>query len=76
MLGAGSPTIVVHGVERGSLRPADHRVVPDRVEASLNAATGPPDKWLKKTEEWRALGATYYKAPGIPWKRNVLPPSS
>ncbi len=36
--GAGSPTIVVHGVEPGSLRPADHRVVPDRVEAATYLA--------------------------------------
>jgi UDP-N-acetylglucosamine 1-carboxyvinyltransferase len=36
--GAGSPTIVVHGVDPGSLRPADHRVVPDRVEAATYLA--------------------------------------
>jgi UDP-N-acetylglucosamine 1-carboxyvinyltransferase len=36
--GAGSPTIVVHGVAPGSLRPADHRVVPDRVEAATYLA--------------------------------------
>lgn len=36
--GAGSPTIVVHGVEPGSLEPADHRVVPDRVEAATYLA--------------------------------------
>jgi UDP-N-acetylglucosamine 1-carboxyvinyltransferase len=36
--GIGSPTIVVHGVESGSLRPADHRVVPDRVEAATYLA--------------------------------------
>jgi UDP-N-acetylglucosamine 1-carboxyvinyltransferase len=36
--GAGSPTIVVHGVEPGSLRPVNHRVVPDRVEAATYLA--------------------------------------
>jgi UDP-N-acetylglucosamine 1-carboxyvinyltransferase len=36
--GAGSPTIVVHGVEPGSLQAADHRVVPDRVEAATYLA--------------------------------------
>jgi UDP-N-acetylglucosamine 1-carboxyvinyltransferase len=36
--GAGTPTIVVHGVEPGSLRAADHRVVADRVEAATYLA--------------------------------------
>jgi UDP-N-acetylglucosamine 1-carboxyvinyltransferase len=36
--GAGSPTIVVHGVEPGSLRAVDHRVVADRVEAATYLA--------------------------------------
>jgi UDP-N-acetylglucosamine 1-carboxyvinyltransferase len=32
--GIGSPTLVVHGVEPGSLVPVRHRVVPDRLEAA------------------------------------------
>jgi UDP-N-acetylglucosamine 1-carboxyvinyltransferase len=36
--GAGTPTIVVHGVEPGSLHAADHRVVADRVEAATYLA--------------------------------------
>ena len=36
--GVGSSTVVVHGVEPGSLRPADHRVVADRVEAATYLA--------------------------------------
>jgi UDP-N-acetylglucosamine 1-carboxyvinyltransferase len=36
--GAGSSTIVVEGVEPGSLRPVAHRVVPDRVEAATYLA--------------------------------------
>ena len=36
--GIGSSTVVVHGVEPGLLRPADHRVVSDRVEAATYLA--------------------------------------
>ena len=36
--GAGSSTLVVHGVEPGELRAADHRVVPDRVQAATYLA--------------------------------------
>jgi UDP-N-acetylglucosamine 1-carboxyvinyltransferase len=36
--GIGTSTVVVHGVEPGSLRPADHRVVSDRVEAATYLA--------------------------------------
>ena len=36
--GVGSSTVVVHGVEPGGLRPADHRVVADRVEAATYLA--------------------------------------
>lgn len=36
--GVGSSTVVVHGVEPGALRPTDHRVVPDRVEAATYLA--------------------------------------
>src|SRR4051812_6797099 len=36
--GVGSSTVVVHGVEPGALRPADHRVVSDRVEAATYLA--------------------------------------
>jgi UDP-N-acetylglucosamine 1-carboxyvinyltransferase len=39
--GVGTPTLVIHGVVREDLRPAAHRVVPDRVEAATYlAATG------------------------------------
>ena len=36
--GIGTSTIVVRGVERGSLRPADHRTVPDRIQAATYLA--------------------------------------
>lgn len=36
--GIGSATLVVHGVEPGSLRSADHRVVTDRVQAATYLA--------------------------------------
>jgi UDP-N-acetylglucosamine 1-carboxyvinyltransferase len=36
--GVGSSTLVVHGVEPGALRPADHRVVSDRLEAATYLA--------------------------------------
>jgi UDP-N-acetylglucosamine 1-carboxyvinyltransferase len=36
--GVGSSTLVVHGVEPGMLRPADHRVVADRLEAATYLA--------------------------------------
>jgi UDP-N-acetylglucosamine 1-carboxyvinyltransferase len=36
--GAGTPTITVHGVER--LRPLDHRVMPDRIEAGTLLLAG------------------------------------
>jgi UDP-N-acetylglucosamine 1-carboxyvinyltransferase len=36
--GIGSSTLTVHGVEPGELRPATHRVVPDRVEAATYLA--------------------------------------
>ena len=36
--GIGSGTLVVHGVERGSLRAADHAVVTDRVQAATYLA--------------------------------------
>ncbi|MGE0880601.1 MAG: UDP-N-acetylglucosamine 1-carboxyvinyltransferase [Acidimicrobiia bacterium] len=36
--GIGSSTIVVHGVDRDSLRPVHHTVVPDRVEAATYLA--------------------------------------
>jgi UDP-N-acetylglucosamine 1-carboxyvinyltransferase len=36
--GVGSSTVVIHGVEPGALRPADHRVVSDRVEAATYLA--------------------------------------
>jgi probable F420-dependent oxidoreductase len=29
------------------------------IEASVNAATGTPDDWLRQAEEWRTLGATH-----------------
>jgi UDP-N-acetylglucosamine enolpyruvyl transferase len=39
--GIGSATLVVHGVEPGSLRAADHRVVTDRIQvATYLAAVG------------------------------------
>jgi UDP-N-acetylglucosamine 1-carboxyvinyltransferase len=36
--GIGSSTLVVHGVERGSLRPVVHEVVPDRIQAATYVA--------------------------------------
>jgi UDP-N-acetylglucosamine 1-carboxyvinyltransferase len=36
--GIGSPTLVVHGVEPGSLRPTRHRVVADRIQAATYIA--------------------------------------
>ena len=36
--GIGSSRIVVHGVEPGSLRSADHRTVPDRIQAATYLA--------------------------------------
>lgn len=36
--GAGTGTLVVHGVERGSLKAADHKVVPDRIQAATYMA--------------------------------------
>jgi UDP-N-acetylglucosamine 1-carboxyvinyltransferase len=36
--GIGTPTLVVGGVERGALRPADHRTVPDRIQAATYLA--------------------------------------
>jgi UDP-N-acetylglucosamine 1-carboxyvinyltransferase len=36
--GAGTSTIVVHGVERGSLRAVSHRTVPDRIQAATYLA--------------------------------------
>ncbi len=36
--GIGSATLVVHGVEPGSLRAADHRVVADRIQAATYLA--------------------------------------
>jgi UDP-N-acetylglucosamine 1-carboxyvinyltransferase len=36
--GIGTSTLVVRGVERGSLRPADHRTVPDRIQAATYIA--------------------------------------
>lgn len=36
--GIGSSRIVVHGVEPGSLRAADHRTVPDRIQAATYLA--------------------------------------
>jgi UDP-N-acetylglucosamine 1-carboxyvinyltransferase len=36
--GIGSSTLVVHGVEPGSLRPANHRTVPDRIQAATYVA--------------------------------------
>ncbi len=36
--GAGSSTIVIHGVEPGSLRAADHAVVADRIQAATYLA--------------------------------------
>jgi UDP-N-acetylglucosamine 1-carboxyvinyltransferase len=36
--GVGTPTLVVRGVERGALRPADHRTVPDRIQAATYLA--------------------------------------
>jgi UDP-N-acetylglucosamine 1-carboxyvinyltransferase len=39
--GIGTPTLTVHGMASEDLRPAEHRVVPDRVEAATYlAATG------------------------------------
>ena len=39
--GVGTPTLTIHGVANEDLRPAEHRVVPDRVEAATYlAATG------------------------------------
>lgn len=32
--GVGTPTITVHGVECDALRPADHAVIPDRIQAA------------------------------------------
>jgi UDP-N-acetylglucosamine 1-carboxyvinyltransferase len=37
--GIGTPTLVVDGVERGGLRPADHRTVPDRIQAATYLAS-------------------------------------
>jgi UDP-N-acetylglucosamine 1-carboxyvinyltransferase len=36
--GVGTSRLVVHGVERGSLRPVTHRVVPDRIQAATYMA--------------------------------------
>ena len=36
--GIGSSTLVIHGVERGTLRSTDHRVVPDRIQAATYMA--------------------------------------
>jgi UDP-N-acetylglucosamine 1-carboxyvinyltransferase len=36
--GIGTPTLVVRGIERGALRPADHRTVPDRIQAATYLA--------------------------------------
>jgi len=36
--GIGTGTLVVHGVERGALHPADHDVVPDRIQAATYIA--------------------------------------
>src|SRR5262245_45878975 len=36
--GIGTSTVVVRGVERGSLRPADHRTVPVRIQAATYLA--------------------------------------
>jgi len=36
--GIGTSTLVVGGVERGSLRPVDHRTVPDRIQAATYVA--------------------------------------
>jgi UDP-N-acetylglucosamine 1-carboxyvinyltransferase len=36
--GIGTPTLVVRGVERGALRAADHRTVPDRIQAATYLA--------------------------------------
>jgi UDP-N-acetylglucosamine 1-carboxyvinyltransferase len=36
--GVGSSKLVVHGVEPGALRPTDHRVVPDRIQAATYLA--------------------------------------
>jgi len=36
--GAGASTLVIHGVEPGSLRPVDHEVVTDRIQAATYLA--------------------------------------
>lgn len=36
--GIGTSTLVIRGVERGSLRPANHRTVPDRIQAATYIA--------------------------------------
>ena len=36
--GIGSSTLIIHGVERGSLRPVTHEVVPDRIQAATYVA--------------------------------------
>ncbi|CAB4884188.1 unannotated protein [freshwater metagenome] len=36
--GGGSSTLVIHGVERDSLRPVTHEVVPDRIQAATYIA--------------------------------------
>ncbi len=36
--GIGTPTLIVGGVEPGALRPADHRTVPDRIQAATYLA--------------------------------------
>ncbi|HTH07762.1 MAG TPA: UDP-N-acetylglucosamine 1-carboxyvinyltransferase, partial [Ilumatobacteraceae bacterium] len=36
--GIGSSTLVIHGVERGALRPVTHAVVPDRIQAATYIA--------------------------------------
>jgi UDP-N-acetylglucosamine 1-carboxyvinyltransferase len=36
--GIGSSTLVIHGVDRDSLRPATHEVVPDRIQAATYIA--------------------------------------
>lgn len=36
--GIGTPTLIVHGVEPGSLRPTDHDVVADRIQAATYLA--------------------------------------
>jgi UDP-N-acetylglucosamine 1-carboxyvinyltransferase len=38
IVGIGTPTLVIGGVERGALRPADHRTVPDRIQAATYLA--------------------------------------